>query len=543
MDGHALTAARSRANPRRPTSPVFDVFVWPLDFWPSQTKGRGAGTRVCTVNRPGVRLPRGRAAVLVSVISVGLTAAAAGMTVAFGASPTASAIVAVVVLVMAAGIGTLIADSLRRRVGTDVEQRELQAPAPPLIRDVTAQRARVHPSVRDDVEYVERDAEIQVLKQLRLCRKVLIVGPPMAGKTRMALSVAKRSYGDCRFYEPRNGDSLHELWATGAKFGRVVVWLDDLERFVSRAELTGADLSALEDDDAVVIATIRTSEYEKLQPNRDLKPPGWDAVAWFGDPVWLVRWSDAEFDRLAKTRAGPAVMHEARQYGLSDYLGGAPRLREKLRTGEADSSPGYAVVRACGDWRRAGMQTPVALETLVAILPAYLRPLHTISIPEQAREGVGWATAPVSNTVSLLSESEAGYRVPDLVLEYFADLDYGIPDALWSAVLRAASPTDLLDVGASSYFLGRLDVTERALRTLLNTNKESSTVQPDIRAMAGYNLGVALGHLGRSEDAIKVYDQVATEYGTDPEPAIREVVAQALVNKGALLKAKGDLDN
>jgi tetratricopeptide (TPR) repeat protein len=41
--------------------------------------------------------------------------------------------------------------------------------------------------------------------------------------------------------------------------------------------------------------------------------------------------------------------------------------------------------------------------------------------------------------------------------------------------------------------------------------------------------------LGRSEQAIAVYDQVVGDYGADPATALREQVAKALFNKGVTL--------
>ena len=48
-----------------------------------------------------------------------------------------------------------------------------------------------------------------------------------------------------------------------------------------------------------------------------------------------------------------------------------------------------------------------------------------------------------------------------------------------------------------------------------------------------------LGELGRSAEALAVYDEVAARYGEDPTPALREWVAAALVNKGVELGALG----
>ena len=50
----------------------------------------------------------------------------------------------------------------------------------------------------------------------------------------------------------------------------------------------------------------------------------------------------------------------------------------------------------------------------------------------------------------------------------------------------------------------------------------------EVAAIAGNNLGVVLGELERSAEALAVYDEVVARYGEDPAPALREVVARAV---------------
>ena len=58
-------------------------------------------------------------------------------------------------------------------------------------------------------------------------------------------------------------------------------------------------------------------------------------------------------------------------------------------------------------------------------------------------------------------------------------------------------------------------------------------------ANALLNKGVTLGALGRSEEAIAVYDDLLARFGTATELPLREQVAKALVNKGVTLGALG----
>jgi TolA-binding protein len=59
-------------------------------------------------------------------------------------------------------------------------------------------------------------------------------------------------------------------------------------------------------------------------------------------------------------------------------------------------------------------------------------------------------------------------------------------------------------------------------------------------ARALFNKGVTLGALGRSADAIAVYDEVVARYGTASEPALLEVVEMAKTLKAGGGPQSGD---
>ena len=55
-------------------------------------------------------------------------------------------------------------------------------------------------------------------------------------------------------------------------------------------------------------------------------------------------------------------------------------------------------------------------------------------------------------------------------------------------------------------------------------------------AMALVNKGVALGALNRNEEEIAAYEDVVARFGQSSEPALRESVARALINKNEVLE-------
>jgi hypothetical protein len=56
---------------------------------------------------------------------------------------------------------------------------------------------------------------------------------------------------------------------------------------------------------------------------------------------------------------------------------------------------------------------------------------------------------------------------------------------------------------------------------------------------AAFNKGSTLGRLGRSEDAIAVYDELIARFGAASELALRERVAGAFLNKAVTLGQLG----
>jgi tetratricopeptide (TPR) repeat protein len=71
--------------------------------------------------------------------------------------------------------------------------------------------------------------------------------------------------------------------------------------------------------------------------------------------------------------------------------------------------------------------------------------------------------------------------------------------------------------------------------------KDASPVREMI-AKAFYYKGVALDHLEKSAEEIAAYDELVRRYGEDALPDMRELAAQALVNKGVVLERQGKVE-
>lgn len=441
------------------------------------------------------------AALVVAAIVAGL-AKAPGMATSLG-------IAAAVVGVVAPAVSTAIRGQIDQQAKARATGRALTAGSAfgsTVVRDVSVKRVRVHRAVRDDIGYVDRDVQAAAVKALRFDRRLLIVGPSMSGKTRLALAVAKAVAPEFEFYRPADGKSLHQRLADGVRVDQVLVWLDDLERF-SATGLSDEDLITLLESPAVlVMATIRTGEYEALQPLGDIKPPGWEVAAWFSDPVWLDhRWSESELDRLSETRTGREVLAEARRYGLANYLGGAPLIDRKLAIGRDQHPVGYAVVRAAVDWRRLGMAQQLTPAILNAVILGYTRLGHSPAVEDQVKDGLGWATKKLNHTVALVTDDD-GLVALDLVMDRLAAAPEPVPDVMTKTAMGIADPTELLAIGYLFYETGDLDAAAAAWtgactipEAAFNLGVLSSTgpTQPDVaKARHWYEIAADAGHTG-----------------------------------------------
>lgn len=153
------------------------------------------------------------AAVLVSVIAK------------IGGAP---AWVQLLLIALGTGLGLLVVELRTRRAQDDkvvLVVRERVADASEELHrmgDVVVADVRVHRAIVD-VDFISRDIEPEVERRLRAERRVLITGPSMSGKTRLAFEVTKRLYADHRLLVPRDGKALHALLAAGLAGAKLVV--------------------------------------------------------------------------------------------------------------------------------------------------------------------------------------------------------------------------------------------------------------------------------------------------------------------------------
>jgi hypothetical protein len=350
----------------------------------------------------------------------------------------------------------------------------------PLVRDMTDPiGVGVHPAaalenagVIDRVPpYITRDIEPELHAALRCGGFVLLVGESAAGKTRAAFEATQLLLADYHFAAPSSREALPDLLEVLKETGAYVVWLDDLEWFLGDGGLTTSVLRRLllPPDRTVVVATMRSHEYDRFRDRNEVELIGAERAVWREGRAVLRqaqvvhlerRWTTQEQSRvLAHTsdhRLAQAL-EVADRFGVAETLAAGPELAEAWRHGwtPGHHPRGAALVAAAVGARNAGYHRTLSLEVLNRMHSAYLAErggpeLH----PEPIEEAVRWATTPTfpngANSL-LIGSAEQGY----LAFDYLIDLPAvsRMPDSSWSILAEIAT-------GPEAYFLA-----ERALQS------------------------------------------------------------------------------
>ena len=180
-----------------------------------------------------------------------------------------------------AAAAALVVPELRARYKQDDDLAGLLAKAAavsagrgqlPRVREVTLRQLRVH-AARVPAPYVQREAQPEVAKEVGPNRAVLLVGHSMAGKTRLAAEIIRLHYPDHSILVPESGKAVQALVAGKWDPAGVVVWLDDLERFLGADGLTVGLLHNLTSGRAIVTALTEIPQFGSSKFPTRVAPP------------------------------------------------------------------------------------------------------------------------------------------------------------------------------------------------------------------------------------------------------------------------------
>ena len=133
----------------------------------------------------------------------------------------------------------------------------------------TRQRGRTPP-------YVEREIDRTLQKAIAAGSSVVVVGPPLAGKSRTALQGIREAAPEATIIAPRGPDELKALLTADPRLqmprGRRILWLDDLPQYVESLDQPALDRLPLcfpapdgaGDGEVTVVATVRDDDWKAM---------------------------------------------------------------------------------------------------------------------------------------------------------------------------------------------------------------------------------------------------------------------------------------
>ncbi|MFF4155392.1 tetratricopeptide repeat protein [Streptomyces sp. NPDC001678] len=353
---------------------------------------------------------------------------------------------------------------------------------------------------------------------------------------------------DFQLVQPRRMNPLDEcvdeVSAQALKGRQCVVWLDELESFLGPDRLDLHVLGRLISHRAVILSTMRLTEYNRRVPRQDEAKGGNDTYTRIdlADPVLkaaevidLARvWSTPEIERVqpqSDPRLAEAVRHHAR-YGIAEYVSAGPKLWDKWRNARyvGGNPRGHALVAAAIDLARAGLSRSLPTELLAALHDDYLADEQgALLAPEPFDDALAWASEHhLGISRLLLPVGDGVWRPFDYLVDMLSQTPGAppVPDRVHEAALgNATSHQELYSVGVAAYQAGRTDLAIRAFTPpaeadnvdsmlylgsiLLDQDKESAAEKWWLRAanagsgLGMLNLGVRHSRKGRNKKAEK----------------------------------------
>ena len=225
---------------------------------------------------------------------------------------------------------------------------------------------RVHRSDRDITEFVPRDIQGQLVEHLNNGTPVLIEGPSMAGKTRLALETIRSHWPETPFWFPRDeGDIEKFLNSNQQPAPETIILLDDLDRFLSNQSLTLGLLNHWANNSCTIIATMMHSQYIKHSDRSNEKVSGWEVLNRFEKLTLPPSLSTTELKATQLTSYADQLP-QIESIGLGPLLGCAEAARTTFTDELEKHSWCGALIKAAADWRRIGLGT-ASREQLISL--------------------------------------------------------------------------------------------------------------------------------------------------------------------------------
>jgi tetratricopeptide (TPR) repeat protein len=375
---------------------------------------------------------------------------------------------------------------------------------------------------------------------------VMIVGRSTVGKSRTLFEALRRFDANSQqdrlqLVAPKNASALRDMFDPSKGSlkvkGPAVLWLDDVEGFL-RDGMAVDDLLRWRSSGPrrMVAATLGGAAFTA----------GGDVLQYLDDStrqIPLEKTRDIEI-RSVHTQLSKEEFDAARRHGWAAYLVAGHLLEKKLITakhpGDAPGSEcdeGIAVVQAVVDWTRCGRSDPIGRDTLAQLWRDYLpQTLHPTD--DGFAAGLDWALKKVAGTIALveyasINGGDAYVAYPYTVVICSERDSEGPRDQGWAAAVKSAPPVQAMSVGVTAYAVSRW---RDAVEGLTQAVEAPVGAVPAEHVLVGLQLLYDIhSKLGQREEAIGACEAIIDRVGGDPDPVLRAIGGDALLNKGCQL--------
>ena len=455
-------------------------------------------------------------------------------------------------------------DPLRLRVHPAIPvsgQQTAEFRPPPPALDRHASKGPGGPRGRDERDpslprWVERDQALRIRNWLYEARStggfLLVVGDSSVGKTRLLYDCVAEVLPNWSVLAPDLGDGqlVNKVAEATFRLPRLVVWLDELQRFLPGPYLSegstpvaaGAIRRLLDADTPVVIVGTLWPEHARVLRSTETDPATGQtrrhhpAAADVLEDHRRHELTLKSMNRDERIRAATLAESDRRlaisladqSFGLTEALAGAPQLVTRYEHGSRHL---WAVLTAAIDARRLGVQGALTEPLLRAAARGYLtapEPDDTwfpAALAEATR--VDGATAPLIPIADAGNRTVVGYAIADY-LQQHGQRDRHLatpPDLAWNAYIHClADSADLVRLAVAASNRTLLSHAESLWRGAVAAG------EPDAyRGLARLLVG-----RGRGEEA----EQVWRDAVTAGEPFAWSSLAELLAGQGRVEEAE-----
>ena len=470
----------------------------------------------------------GTTVMLLAVASVALLAMGAALTWANKHSLVSAAYVSAAVA--AAPVVTKLGRSTSKSTLSQLQQRHkarkllLVSPGqqykPLRVAAVNPAHLRIHPagvttgaSALTPVPYVKRDLHDTLAELIAAGSFVLLQGGSAVGKSRLAFEAARSAVPQWKMVVPEPPTTTPGALASLADLAptRTLVWLDDLQRYLTPDGLTERVLDRLVSPQrgVSVLATLNSGakaalgRSDAVSIDRTLRAEALRIVerAEYTGVFYIdAQLTATELDRANAAEDGDKRIADATAHNADDGFGprlaGGPAALARWRDSRNGGNRiGAAIIDAAVNLRLAGYTAPIPAPMLLTLSREHLSARHRLFNDQVFRDALTWSCDSERDTRPCLEQVEPDrFEVFDYLTDHaqrYPESAVPIPPALWQTAIAEATIRQCFTIGAAAYNRKLLDVAEQAFNKAASAN--------DAQALAGLAFVVSLDSARREE--------------------------------------------